>query len=144
MVEEWDRWRRGCEPGESALIVHGPNSDVDLVNELAQQKRLQHAELGDRAVRAVDRDYLLRPGDVVAVRNAAHTLGPPPQERVARERWKRAARRLDALRTHSGANHHPASPPPPPNAPPSPQEPRAPGRGTARRGVRALSPGRCQ
>ena len=76
MVEEWDRWRRGCEPGESALIVHGPNSDVDLVNELAQQKR--------------------------------------------------AARRLDALRTHSGANHHPASPPPPPNAPPSPQEPRAP------------------
>ena len=46
MVEEWDRWRRGYEPAESALIVHGPNSDVDLVNELAQQKRLDAGELG--------------------------------------------------------------------------------------------------
>ena len=74
MVAEWDRWRRGYELSGSALIVHGPNSDVDLVNELAQQKRFVHAELGDRAVRAVDRDYLLRPGDVVAVRNAAYTF----------------------------------------------------------------------
>ena len=39
MVQEWDRWR-GYEPTESSLIVHGPNPDVDLVNELAQQKRL--------------------------------------------------------------------------------------------------------
>ena len=68
IVEEWDRWRRGNEPSASALIVHGPNTDVDLVNELAQQKRLDAGELGGQAIRAVDRDYLIRPGDVVAVR----------------------------------------------------------------------------
>lgn len=78
MIQEWDRWRREYEPGGSALIVHGPNSDVDLVNELAQQKRLQAGELGEQTIRAVDRDYLLRPGDVVAVRNAAYTFQAPP------------------------------------------------------------------
>jgi hypothetical protein len=58
------------------LIVHGPNSDVDLVNELAQQRRLAASELGTQAVPAVDRDYLLRPGDVVAIRDAAYTFAP--------------------------------------------------------------------
>ena len=80
MVEEWDRWRRGHAPTESALIVHGPNSDVDLVNELAQRKRLDSGELGEHAIRAVDRDYLLRPGDVVAIRNAAYTFQALPGE----------------------------------------------------------------
>ena len=80
MVEEWDRWRRSHAPTESALIVHGPNSDVDLVNELAQRKRLDSGELGEQAIRAVDRDYLLRPGDVVAIRNAAYTFQSQPGE----------------------------------------------------------------
>ena len=31
-----------------------------------------------RSVRAVDRDYLIRPGDVVAVRNAAYTFDTQP------------------------------------------------------------------
>jgi conjugative relaxase-like TrwC/TraI family protein len=78
MVGEWDQWRRGYEPTESALIVHGPNPEVDLVNELAQQKRLEAGELGEQAIRAVDRDYLLRPGDVVAIRNAAYTFEAQP------------------------------------------------------------------
>ena len=74
MVQEWDQWRREYAPTESALIVHGPNADVDLVNELAQQNRLEASELGEQAIPAVDRDYVLRPGDVVAVRNAAYTF----------------------------------------------------------------------
>jgi hypothetical protein len=76
MVEEWDSWRDRRDPGQSALIVHGPNSDVDLVNKLAQQKRLEAGELGEQAVPAVDRNYLLRPGDLVAIRNAAYTFPP--------------------------------------------------------------------
>ncbi len=83
-VEEWNRWRRDYAPGESALIVHGPNSDVDLVNELAQQKRLAAGELGEQPIRAVDRDYLLRPGDVVAVRNAAYTFRADPGKELPR------------------------------------------------------------
>ena len=86
LVEEWDEWRRAYEPAGSALIVHGPNSDVDLVNELAQHKRLDAGELGEQAICAVDRDYLLRPGDLVAVRNAAYTFpaqaGRPRPKRI--------------------------------------------------------------
>ena len=76
MVEEWDSWRDRGDPGQSALIVHGPNSDVDLVNELAQQRRLEAGELGTQAVPAVDRNYLLRPGDLVAIRDAAYRFPP--------------------------------------------------------------------
>jgi conjugative relaxase-like TrwC/TraI family protein len=78
IVEDWDRWRRSYAPTESALIVHGPNSDVDLVNELAQHKRLDAGELSEHAIPAVDRDYLLRPGDLVAMRNAAYTFDAQP------------------------------------------------------------------
>jgi hypothetical protein len=78
MVDEWDTWRREYEPTGSALIVHGPNQDVDLVNELAQHKRLEAGELDERAIRAVDRDYLLRTGDLVAIRNAAYTFPAEP------------------------------------------------------------------
>jgi conjugative relaxase-like TrwC/TraI family protein len=78
MVDEWDRWRHDYVLTDSALIVHGPNSDVDLVNELAQHKRLEAGELGEKAIRAVDRAYLLRPGDVVAVRNAAYAFPAQP------------------------------------------------------------------
>jgi conjugative relaxase-like TrwC/TraI family protein len=74
MVDEWERWRHDHEPTESALIVHGPNGDVDLVNELAQHKRREAGELGPHAIRAVDRGYLIHPGDLVAVRNAAYTF----------------------------------------------------------------------
>jgi hypothetical protein len=85
MVEEWDEWRREYAAAETALIVHGPNSDVDLVNELAQHKRLKAGELGEQVIRAVDRDYVLRPGDVVAIRNAAYVFpGRPGQPRPKR------------------------------------------------------------
>jgi conjugative relaxase-like TrwC/TraI family protein len=78
MVQEWDTWRDRNDPNQSALIVHGPNSDVDLVNELAQSRRFEAGELGQQTVSAVDRDYLLRPGDLVAIRNAAYTFPPLP------------------------------------------------------------------
>jgi conjugative relaxase-like TrwC/TraI family protein len=86
MVEEWETWRDRHAPYRSMLIVHGPNSDVDLVNELAQRKRLDAGELGEQAVSAVDRDYQLRAGDLVAIRGAAYTFPPcsdgPPPKRV--------------------------------------------------------------
>jgi hypothetical protein len=78
MVDEWARWRHDYELTESALIVHGPNPDVDLVNALAQHVRHEAGELGQQAIRAVDRDYLIHPGDLVAVRNAAYTFPAQP------------------------------------------------------------------
>jgi hypothetical protein len=42
------------------------------------QKRLEAGELGESAIREVDRDYLLRPGDLVAIRNAAYTFPTQP------------------------------------------------------------------
>lgn len=76
MVEEWDSWRDRSDPRQSTLIVHGPNSDVDLVNDFPQQGRLDDGELGQQAVPAVDRDYLLRAGDLVAIRAAAYSFPP--------------------------------------------------------------------
>jgi conjugative relaxase-like TrwC/TraI family protein len=78
MVGEWDTWRDRRDPSRSMLIAHGPNSDVDLINELAQQRRLEAGELGEQAMPAVDRDYPLRPGDLVAIRDAAYTFPPGP------------------------------------------------------------------
>jgi hypothetical protein len=51
MVGECDRWRRRYEPGKSALIVYGRNSDVGLVNELAHRKRLDASELSEQTIR---------------------------------------------------------------------------------------------
>jgi hypothetical protein len=56
------------------------------VNELAQRKRLHAGELGQKTTRAVGGDYLLHPGDVVTVRNAAYTFpaqrGQPRAKRI--------------------------------------------------------------
>jgi conjugative relaxase-like TrwC/TraI family protein len=78
IVDEWEHWRHDYEPTESTLIVHGPNRDVDLVNELAQHKRHEAGELGREVIRAVDRNYLIHPGDLVAVRNAAYSCSAQP------------------------------------------------------------------
>jgi conjugative relaxase-like TrwC/TraI family protein len=78
IVDEWDEWRRAYGPAGAALIVHGPSSEVDLVNQLAQAKRLEAGELGELGIRAVDRDYVLRPGDLVAIRSAAYTFPTQP------------------------------------------------------------------
>jgi hypothetical protein len=63
------------EPTESARIVHGLNSDVDIVNELAQRKRLDTGELGERAIRALDRRYLWAPAP------SSRSVTPPTPSR---------------------------------------------------------------
>jgi conjugative relaxase-like TrwC/TraI family protein len=84
IVAEWDRWRRDYQPDQAGLIVHGPNCDVDVVNELAQLRRVDAGELGAETIPAVDRSYSLRAGDVVAIRNAAYQFEPDATGRRAR------------------------------------------------------------
>ena len=84
------------------------------------------------------------PGTVSAVRQLAHSdgevehvctgpseqlvraLGPMPQERIARERWQREARRLEALRFRSNAIQDPAPAPAAPTQSPTTSRPAAP------------------
>ncbi len=108
IVEDWDQWRRRYTPAESALIVHGPNSDVDLVNELAQRKRLDAGELDKHAIPAVDRDYQLRPGDLVAIRNAAYTF-PAQPGKPRPKRIENGADRDRRVGRPRGRHAHPAA-----------------------------------
>ncbi len=68
MVADWDTWRHQHAIDQSLLIVHTSNKDVDRVNELAQQRRLQAGELEGRSVQAPDRDYHLHVGEPVIFR----------------------------------------------------------------------------
>lgn len=79
MVEEWDQTRRRhrCQPGESVMVIHGSNQEVDEINELAQERRQQRDELKGEGVEAVDRSYRIYEGDVVALRERAYDARAP-------------------------------------------------------------------
>ncbi|HEY1854006.1 MAG TPA: MobF family relaxase [Solirubrobacterales bacterium] len=86
MVERW-RERRAeqrIEAKDAVLVVPGPNTDVDTVNAIAQQRRYRDGELGSEGIEAVDRGYRLYEGDVVMLREAAYRLPPSPGARAAR------------------------------------------------------------
>ncbi len=80
MVDKWEARRNEHSiPAENTvLVVHGTNEEVDAVNVLAQQRRLRAEELGAEGVRAADRDYELRVGDVVMMREASYQPEPEP------------------------------------------------------------------
>jgi conjugative relaxase-like TrwC/TraI family protein len=83
IVDKWDQRRRDhrIKARDAILIVHGSNADVDRVNELAQERRIEADELGAEGVRAVDRQYRLYEGDVVMLRDAAYQPERDPDER---------------------------------------------------------------
>lgn len=82
MVEEWKGWRNPQRPEESVLIVHGSNQDVDRVNELAQDVRLdakpEARELSGEGIQAVDRGYRIYAGDYVILRESAYKFDRRP------------------------------------------------------------------
>jgi conjugative relaxase-like TrwC/TraI family protein len=84
MVDDWDDWRRSFASGETLLLVHGSNDDVDQVNRLAQERRLAAGELQGYGIGAVDRDYLLYEGDVVILRSAPYYFDSQPADRAPR------------------------------------------------------------
>jgi conjugative relaxase-like TrwC/TraI family protein len=72
MVDDWNVWRHEHAIGDTLLVVHSTNVDVDAVNMLAQAKRREAGELGERGVKSPDRDYLLHAGDQVMFRQQAY------------------------------------------------------------------------
>jgi AAA domain len=73
LVEKWHRRRGeyGLEARDTVLVVYGTNEDIDRVNALAQQKRIDAGEIGGPGVLAVDRSYRIYAGDVVMLRETA-------------------------------------------------------------------------
>jgi uncharacterized coiled-coil DUF342 family protein len=64
------------------MVVHTTNEDVVRVNTLAQAYRAAAGELGEECVKAPDRDYQLREGDRVMLRERAYHAGQPGEPRV--------------------------------------------------------------
>lgn len=84
MVAEWDELREPSRPEESVMIVHGSNLDVDRVNVLAQERRIEAGELGAVGVAAVDRAYEIHEHDLVIVRERAYSFDRRPDGGRAR------------------------------------------------------------
>jgi hypothetical protein len=82
MVADWNRWRHDYEIGDTLMVVHTTNEDVDRVNTLAQAYRAAAGELSDASVKSPDRDYQLHEGDRVMLRERAYYLDDPAEARV--------------------------------------------------------------
>jgi hypothetical protein len=82
MVGHWDIWRHDHEPGDTLMVVHTSNADVDAVNVLAQERRHAAGELGIDSVRSPDRDYSLYEGDRVMLRERAYYTNTPGEPRI--------------------------------------------------------------
>jgi hypothetical protein len=82
MVADWNRWRHDYAIGDTFMVVHTTNEDVVRVNTLAQAYRAAAGELGEECVKAPDRDYQLREGDRVMLRERAYHAGQPGEPRV--------------------------------------------------------------
>jgi len=79
MVADWDRARRGRPPGRVLMLTDASNVELDRINALAQQRRAQAGELGQRRVPVPGRPYGLGAGDRVMLTGQ---LRVPGAERV--------------------------------------------------------------
>jgi conjugative relaxase-like TrwC/TraI family protein len=76
MVADWDERRREHkDPRDAILVVHGPNEDVDRVNQMAQTARRNAGDLKGPGVQVPGRGYRIFEGDVVIVRDAPYEPG---------------------------------------------------------------------
>ena len=73
-VNKWEQRRKdhGIAPEDAIIVVPGSNDDVDLINELAQDRRFRAGELDGEGLEAVDRTYKIYAGDVVMLRETAY------------------------------------------------------------------------
>jgi conjugative relaxase-like TrwC/TraI family protein len=77
LIEGWDTSRHRYEdPRACVIVVHGSNKEVDLVNKLAQSRRLDAGELSGPGIKAVDAAYRIYEGDVVILRETSYQPEP--------------------------------------------------------------------
>ena len=82
MVADWNRWRHEYAIGDTLMVVHTTNEDVDRVNTLAQAYRAAADELSDASVKSPDRDYQLHEGDRVMLRSAPYAFDDRSEPRI--------------------------------------------------------------
>jgi ATP-dependent exoDNAse (exonuclease V) alpha subunit len=79
MVSDWDSARRESPGQRTVMLTDASNVELDRINALAQERRVQAGELGAHQVQLPDRPYGLAAGDEVIF---AAALYQPGQQRV--------------------------------------------------------------
>jgi len=101
MVEAWDRSRRDVGEGGCVMICDASNSELDRLNTMAQDRRLNAGELGQERVELPGRPYGLHVGDEVLLTGALYEPGRERVENGTRAHITQAGGRKVALRTRS-------------------------------------------
>jgi len=99
MVEAWDRSRRDVGEGGCVMICDASNSELDRLNTMAQDRRLNAGELGQERVELPGRPYGLHVGDEVLLTGALYEPGRERVENGTRAHITQAGGRKVALRT---------------------------------------------
>jgi len=98
MVDDWDRARREVDGG-CVMIGDASNSELDRLNAMAQDRRLNAEELGEERAELPGRPYGLHAGDEVLLTGALYEPGRERVENGTRAQVTHARGRKVALRT---------------------------------------------
>ena len=79
MVDDWNRERMKAPEGRTVMLTDASNRELDVLNQQAQQHRIQAGELGTNRAVLSERPYALAPGDHVIF---TKPLVVPDQDRV--------------------------------------------------------------
>jgi len=99
MVDDWDRARRETGEGGCVMICDASNSELDHLNAMAQDRRLEAGELGQERAELPGRPYGLHAGDEVLLTRALYEPGRERVENGTRARVTQARGKKVALRT---------------------------------------------
>ena len=98
MVDDWDRARREVDGG-CVMIGDASNSELDRLNAMAQDRRLNAGELGEERAELPGRPYGLHAGDEVLLTGALYEPGRERVENGTRAHVTHARGRKVTLRT---------------------------------------------
>jgi len=99
MVDDWDRTRAEVGEGGCVMICDASNSELDRLNAIAQDRRLEAGELGDDRAELPGRPYGLHAGDEVLLTGALYEPGRERVENGTRAQVTQASGRKVTLRT---------------------------------------------
>ena len=99
MVDDWDQARREVEEGGCVMIGDASNAELDRLNAMAQDRRLEAGELGEERAELPGRPYGLHAGDEVLLTGALYEPGRERVENGTRAQVTHARGPKVALRT---------------------------------------------